>query len=145
VTYAGEVRTYAGATWQATRDTGKAPGSADWICLAGKGEAGTPAPRFRICGTYNETADYTELDIVACNGASFVARSDDPGPCPGAGWQLWAKQGRPGDKGDKVKADPGPRPVAFVVDEEAVALTLALDDGTTLTADLYPLLAQVAK
>jgi len=147
VTYAGEVRTHAGALWQASRDTGKAPGGADWLCLVPKAEDGAPAPRFRIRGTWDERAsNYTELDIVAVNGASFVARCDNPGPCPGDGWQLWAKQGKPGQPGEKVvRTDPGPRPVSFVVDEDQVALTLALDDGTRLTADLYPLLAQVAK
>jgi hypothetical protein len=148
VTYAGEVRTHAGSTWQAQRDTGKAPGGDDWLCLAGRGEDGAPAPRFRICGLFAESKEYTELDIVALNGASFVALRDDPGPCPGDGWQLWAKQGK---QGEKIKGDPGPpgksaaRPVALTVDEEAASLTLALEDGTALIADLYPLLAQVAK
>jgi len=48
----------------------------------------------RIRGTYDSQAKYSANDIVACNGASFIARHDDPGICPGAGWQLIAAQGK---------------------------------------------------
>src|SRR4249920_1105317 len=37
VHYAGTVVVHAGATWQATRDTGQAPGHQDWVCLARPG------------------------------------------------------------------------------------------------------------
>ena len=32
---------------------------------------------------------------------SFIAKKDNPGPCPGAGWQLIASQGKRGDKGER--------------------------------------------
>ena len=51
-------------------------------------------------GTYSsQCGDYRTLDIVALNGGTFIARSDTPGPCPGAGWQLIASPGKRGEKG----------------------------------------------
>ena len=65
-------------------------------------------------GTFDETADYRRLDVVAFNGGSFVARKDAPGPCPGSGWQLLASQGKRGvagargERGERgPKGDPG--------------------------------------
>jgi hypothetical protein len=51
-----------------------------------------------VRGLFSDKETYKALDIVALNGGSFVARRDDPGPCPGAGWQLIASQGKRGDK-----------------------------------------------
>ena|SRR5215831_15408776 len=38
-----------------------------------------------IRGTFDAKAAYSACDVVACNGASFIARRDNPGVCPGAG------------------------------------------------------------
>jgi hypothetical protein len=94
VHYEAQVVTHAGATWQALRDTGSAPPSRDWICLA------APARSLKVRGTYNADATYFELDIVAYNKGSFIARCDCPGPCPGDGWQLLTSHGRDGKKGE---------------------------------------------
>jgi hypothetical protein len=54
--------------------------------------------------TYDANTRYHALDVVALDGASFVARRDSPGPCPGDGWQLIARQGprgRPGERGER--------------------------------------------
>ena len=91
VFYQGDVVTHDGGTFQAKRDTGQPPSHADWICLA---IAGRDGKSIAMRGTFNETADYHRLDIVACNGGSFVALKDAPGPCPGSGWQLLASQGK---------------------------------------------------
>lgn len=96
VHYAREVVAYNGGTWQAVRDTGSAPPFKDWVALAVPGQN---ARSFHICGTWTADGVYAELDIVALNGGSFVARHDNPGPCPGAGWQLVARQGKPGNEG----------------------------------------------
>lgn len=32
-------------------------------------------------------------------GTSFIARRDDPGLCPGDGWQMLAPRGKAGDRG----------------------------------------------
>ena len=61
-------------------------------------------------GTFNETAEYRRLDVVARNGGSFVALKDKPGPCPGSGWQLVASQGKRGVAGERgERGPPGPR------------------------------------
>jgi hypothetical protein len=71
VHYEGEVVVHLGATWQALRDTGRAPPHGDdWICLAAAGiDASTPTIR----GTYDAEARYQHLDIVAHGGSSFIA------------------------------------------------------------------------
>jgi hypothetical protein len=61
----------------------------------------------KISGTYREGESYVFLNIVALNGSSFIARRDDPGSCPGDGWQLIASAGKPGLKGKR--GEPGPR------------------------------------
>jgi Collagen triple helix repeat (20 copies) len=103
VHYQGDVVAHEGATYQALRDTGRSPPhGADWICLA---LAGTNGRSPRVCGTFDPNTLYGELDIVALNGGSFIARHDDPGPCPGAGWQLLTRPGKRGDKG--LRGDKG--------------------------------------
>src|SRR5262245_10164958 len=111
VYYEGDVVAYDGGTFQAKRDTGQPPSHADWICLAPAGRDGNS---ITVRGTFNETAEYRCLDVVAFNGGSFVALKDVPGPCPGSGWQLLASQGKRGvagarrERGDRgPKGDPG--------------------------------------
>ena len=83
VHYAGYVVVHQGATYQALRDTARAPPHADdWICIA---KAGRDAITPIICGTYKSGEDYKYLDLVALNGDSFIARKDGPGDCPGTG------------------------------------------------------------
>jgi hypothetical protein len=73
-----------GATYQALRDTGRAPPhSVDWICIASAGRDGVDAITPTIRGTFNPKASYKQLDIVAYNKGSFIARHDDPGPVSG--------------------------------------------------------------
>jgi hypothetical protein len=59
---------------------------------------------------------YRALVIVALNGGAFIARHDDPGPCPGEGWQLIARQGARGVAGQKgergEKGERGPAGLA---------------------------------
>jgi hypothetical protein len=85
-------------TWQARCDTARPPPHDDWICIAAKGvDAAMP----QVIGTFNEAAVYQRLNIVALGGSSFIARRDQPGPCPGEGWQLIASAGKPGKPGPK--------------------------------------------
>ena len=103
VWYEGDVVRHHGGTYQAERDNANTPGSSlDWICLAAPG---LDAPLLNIRGTHVADGKYKRLDVVALNGSSFVARTDEPGDCPGAGWQLIASAGRPGKPG--IKGDPG--------------------------------------
>src|SRR5262249_26956528 len=107
-----------------------------WICLATAGRDGNS---ITVRGTFNETAEYRRLDVVALNGGCFIARKDAPGPCPGAGWQLLASQGKRGIAGPKGERGerrgevaPGLRGVAFgdgkIVRARCVA-TPVMSDG----------------
>jgi hypothetical protein len=135
VHYEGDVVVHLGATWQALRDTGRAPPHRDdWICLAAA--ASTPT----ICGTYDAEARYQHLDIVAQGGSSFMARKNEPGVCPGPGWQLIASAGRPGrtgpigrtgqcgEKGDK--GDPGAVILDWEIDPASYHAVPIMSDGT---------------
>jgi hypothetical protein len=70
----------------------------DTVCLAAAGRDGES---ITVRGTFDETADYRRLDVVARNGGSFIALKDAPGPCPGSGWQLLASPGKRGVAGAK--------------------------------------------
>jgi uncharacterized membrane protein len=98
VHHEGDIVAFAGGTWQAQRDTARVPGAQDWICLAA---AGCDGKTIDVRGTFNETAEYHRLDVVALNGSSFVALKDAPGLCPGSGWQPLASQGNCGPAGKK--------------------------------------------
>jgi hypothetical protein len=111
VHYQGDVVTCAGSMFQATRDTGKPPASDDWVCLAVRGQDGTNGTDGRSlqpCGTWSEDAQYHALDVVTYHDGSFVARRDQPGQCPGEGWQQIAQRGKPGKPGERgAKGDRG--------------------------------------
>lgn len=147
VHYEGDVVTHAGGLWQASRDTGREPPHADWMCLARAGRDGSDGRSLRVRGTWAGAETYDELDVVALNGASFIARHDNPGPCPGEGWQMVAgqgKQGKPGLPGPPGKA--GPVTTASVVAAQISdqgMLTLVNADGTTVDCDLYPVLSRL--
>jgi hypothetical protein len=138
--------------FQALRDTGKPPASDDWDCLAVRGQDGTDGTDGRSlqpCGTWSEDTQYHALDIVTYHDGSFVARRDQPGPCPGDGWQQLAQRGKPGKPGERgAKGDRGERGPAGVsvvnaeCDLEGM-LTLQLSDGSEVSCDLYPVLSRI--
>ena len=76
------------ATYQARCDTVHEPPHDDWACLATAGRDGVDGRSMRVRGTYRAGEVYAALDVVALNGCSFIARRDDPGECPGDGWQF---------------------------------------------------------
>jgi hypothetical protein len=102
VYHESDIVAFAGGTYQATKDTARTPGAKDWVCLAA---AGCDGKTIDVRGTFNETAEYHRLDVVALNGGSFIALKDEPGPCPGSGWQLLASQGKRGVAGEKGERD----------------------------------------
>jgi hypothetical protein len=91
-----------------------------------------------VRGTFDQAAVYRHLDIVALGGSSFIARRDQPGPCPGEGWQLIASAGKPGKPGPKgepgeagARGEPGaaaPTIVGWKIDRKAYAATPILSD-----------------
>jgi hypothetical protein len=134
ITYEGDVVIRDGSTFQALKDTAQVPGGDHWIMLAAAGrDARTPFVR----GTYDENATYAGFDIVALNGSAFMARRDNPGPCPGEGWQMIASQGKRGIAGPKgERGDRGPQGATGVsirgwrIDRSAYVATPVLTDGT---------------
>jgi hypothetical protein len=136
VYYAGDVVAYDGGTFQAQRDTGQPPSHADWICLA---TAGRDGGSITVRGTFDATAEYRRLDVVALNGGSFIALKDAPGPCPGSGWQLLASQGKRGvagargERGERgPKGDPGLSGVTICdwkIDRARYVATPVMSDG----------------
>jgi hypothetical protein len=98
-----------------------------------------------VRGTYDSTEEYKALDVVALNGGSFAARTDNPGPCPGEGWQLVASQGKRGNPGEVKKGDAGKNgsPVVKATIADDGLLTLINGDGSKVECDLYPVLSKV--
>jgi hypothetical protein len=125
----GAIVAFAGGTWQAQCDTARVPGAQDWVCLASAGHS------FAVRGTFNETAEYHRLDVVALNGSSFIALRDQPGACPGDGWQLLASCGKRGEKGGRGAIGP-PGPAApslrwLSFDSARMALVVLMADGSS--------------
>jgi hypothetical protein len=60
----------------------------------------------RIRGTYQAGVSYTRGDMVVLDVGSFLARKDNPGKCPGDGWQLMARQGQRGVAGPRGERGP---------------------------------------
>jgi hypothetical protein len=140
VHYAGDVVVHDGSTYQAVRDTGRSPPHGkDWICLARAGRDGVDAITPSVRGTFNPNARYKRLDIVAFNKGSFIARHDDPGPCPGDGWQLITSHGvrgqrgltgLRGEKGEKGEnGEPGPTILSWEIDRAAYQAVPIMSDG----------------
>jgi hypothetical protein len=100
VTYEGEVVSYDGSLYQARKDTAQSPGGSDWVCVARAGRDGCDGLTPNVCGTFDAYKTYARLDVVECDGASYIARCDDPGICPGDGWQLLSRPGRRGPVGE---------------------------------------------
>src|SRR5215831_5482531 len=84
----------------------------------------------RICGTHNPNAKYSINDVVAKEGGSFIARKNDPGPCPGNDWQLFARQGARGIAGPPGERGPSGRSiVSWKVDRQHFLVIPIMSDG----------------
>jgi hypothetical protein len=138
VHYRGAIVLLGGSTWQARADTARAPPHEDWICIAAAGRDGrdgVDGRSLRVRGTWREGDAYAALDIVALNGGSFIARRDDPGECPGDGWQsltLPGKRGQQGEAGKKgergEKGERGPGIAGWDIDRDAYTVRAVLTD-----------------
>lgn len=129
VHYEGELVTHQGSTYQCLKDTGRGPPHDDWICVA---RAGRDARSPNVCGTYRAGESYRSLDVVALNGGSFIARRDDPGPCPGDGWQLMSagRRGQQGPRGERGERGlPGLYIESWKLEPERYLLTPILQGG----------------
>lgn len=142
VHYARQVRTHAGGTWQAIKDTASEPPHPDWQCLSAPGAQG---PAMEVRGAFDGDSSYRAHDVVLLNGSSFVAVQNEPGACPGPGWKLLASAGGRGKQGDPGKPGAPGKPgrdgsdvIALHLDGARIVLTMA--DGVEHIADLSSLL-----
>jgi hypothetical protein len=104
-----------------------------------------------VRGLYNEGARYEKFDVVALGGSSFIAREDNPGQCPGPGWQLLCSagsrggrgpvgpRGERGEKGERAEAGLG---FKFHLDQKTYTLSFIAPDGKIHALDLRPLFQQ---
>jgi len=128
VHYEGAVVACGGATWQATRDTGREPPHEDWALLAAPGATGADAYAGEVRGQWQPHGSYRKGDLVALNGSEWRARHDDPGPLPGAGWALAAKRGSRGEQGERGEpGKPGADIAAWQID--GYRITPVMSDG----------------
>jgi hypothetical protein len=109
----------------------------------------------RVRSTFSEAARYEYLDVVAVNGSSFIARADNPGECPGEGWQLLASAGRRGargfmgpkgergEPGESATAGPGFK--AFHLNQETYMLSMIMTDGRIHAMSLRGLFEQFVR
>jgi hypothetical protein len=131
---------YEGATWQALKDTAQIPGGADWVCVARAGRDGVDGRTPTIRGTFDVYKKYAQFDVVTFDGASYIAGRDDPGICPGDGWQLIAargargQKGSPGPRGEKgdngERGEPGVTIEAWPLDRERYRASPRMSNGT---------------
>jgi hypothetical protein len=139
VHYESDVVLHTGALWQALGDTVHAPPHSDWICLARAGRNGSDGRSPNVCDPYDAREKYERLDIVALDGAAFIARRDNPGLCPSDGWQLLSKQGRPGHRGENgergvrgekgERGEPGATVVSWQLDRRRYRVSPLMSDG----------------
>jgi hypothetical protein len=135
VHYEADVVVHAGALWQARGDTVHAPPHDNWVCLARAGRDGmTPTVR----GTYDVHEVYQQLDIVALDGAAFIAKKNAPGICPESDWQMISRQCRQGKRGESItgprgekgeKGEPGPSIHSWQLDPERYRVSPLWSDG----------------
>jgi hypothetical protein len=89
---------------------------------------------FSIKGTWNRDQKYFAMDVVVTGGASFAARHDNPGPCPGDGWQLVASQGKRGLPGPQGEPGRHGRDAAAIkewhIDRANFVVTPLMNDGS---------------
>lgn len=91
-----------------------------------KGDPGAPGAdgaEWRHLGVYDPEAAYWRNDVVAKDGGSFVACTDDPGPCPGDGWRMIAGRGRAGQRGEQ-----GPRGMRGEKGDDGVGISDVVED-----------------
>jgi hypothetical protein len=107
------------------------------LYAATRPQNGLDGRSFDIVGTYSPQTRYRALQVVALNGSSFAARQDDPGPCPGSGWQLIACQGKRGPIGPKGDAGlrgcdgrDAPKIVGWEIDDKTYTAVPRFADGT---------------
>jgi hypothetical protein len=101
-----------------------------------RGERGLPGDPgvdgrtlFNIRDTYDAAEKYLMGDVVTLNASWFVARKDDPGPCPGSGWKV-GPTGRKGEPGPRGEVGPVREIAAWDIDRKRFTASPVLSDGS---------------
>jgi hypothetical protein len=98
---AGDLYAHNGAAWSAQCRTASEPKDGEhWQCVSAPGKDGENGRGFRPRGIWSSAKTYRELDVVSHNGGAWAARRDDPGVCPGEGWQCFSMPGKRGPAGE---------------------------------------------
>jgi hypothetical protein len=84
---------------------------------------------FNIRDTYDAAEKYLIGDVVTLNASWFVARKDDPGPCPGSGWKV-GPTGRKGEPGPRGEVGPVREIAAWDIDRKRFTASPVLSDGS---------------
>jgi hypothetical protein len=104
------------------------------------GEAGPPgrdARQWRHRRTHDPKQNYTEGDVVAHDGGSWLALTDEPGALPGDGWALLTVRGQRGKPGERGPPGPEGRGIRdLFVNETGETLVVVLSDGTQRSISL---------
>jgi hypothetical protein len=122
-----------GAIFQAQELTGKEWHQADWLCVVEKPPDGRS---FEICDTYDPNIAYRALSVVTLNNSWFIAKVDNPGPCPGEDWKSGpvgkrGKDGIAGQRGERgPPGEPGAVQVDWKIDPRAYAAIPVMSDGS---------------
>jgi hypothetical protein len=98
----------------------------------------------RVRGTFQPGTSYVRGDVVVLDGGSFLARKDNPGKCPGDGWQLMARQGQRGVRGERgERGRDAPVIRGWELDRSRYTAAPIMSDGTKgPTLELRPLFEQ---
>jgi hypothetical protein len=145
VHYEGDVVRHNGSTYQALADTGQQPPHGDWGELASRGTNGIG---FVLRGTYDAAAEYKQHDIVMINRNSFAAKYDNPGECPGDGWQLFGPSGQRGKEGPPGMKGADGRSVSIAkleADPDAMILRITDSLGKTFELDIHPIAERIVE
>ena len=95
------------------------------------GPAGRDARAWRHRRTHDPKQNYSEGDVVAHDGGSWLALTDDPGALPGDGWAQLTVRGQRGKPGERGPSGPEGRGIRDVfVNETGETLVVELSDGT---------------
>lgn len=100
------------------------------------GANGLDGKSFTIRDTYDPKETYQQCDVVTLNATWFVARQDDPGPCPGPGWKAGpsARRGEKGERGERgQRGEPGTmgrEVAAWEINRKDYVLIPVMSDGS---------------
>jgi hypothetical protein len=113
----------------------------DPIGSASPGRDGRDEARRHCAALFDVRENYKQLDIMESDGAALIARRDNPGtPGIGDGWQMIARQGKPGRRGDK--GEPGPRGAKGDKGDPGATIACTLIASAIASLNFWPMEAQ---